>query len=373
MPWVADLRDSIAANPDRRVDRLAVRVKEKAQALVARLVASRADAVVTVSDAISQEMRELGAERVETIPNGCDFDDFEGLEYHPGERFRITHTGTFFGHRDPRPFLCRARRDRGRRRRPLRRRPPLDRQRVRRGARARRPCRGDPARSAALRARAAARLRGASPAAARGRRPGPDGAVREDLRVPRGRAADPRRGPAGRGRGRARAACGRRRRRRARRRRGAHGGDRGAAGTLEERRARERQPLARSCGNSSRATPGRASSPSCSGASAEQLGTLQRLLRVSDRLTTFFFLATIFSVSFQNVYWDVAGRVNLADVLALLFLVAFVAGRITDRDRLVPADDARGARLRRRSAARLPRPASSTSRRTRRSRSTGRG
>jgi glycosyltransferase involved in cell wall biosynthesis len=102
---VADLRDSVAANPDRRVDRLAVRLKEQAQALVARLVARHADAVVTVSDAISQEMRELGAKRVETIPNGCDFDDFEGLEYHPGERFRITHTGTFFGHRDPRPFL----------------------------------------------------------------------------------------------------------------------------------------------------------------------------------------------------------------------------------------------------------------------------
>jgi glycosyltransferase involved in cell wall biosynthesis len=105
VPWVADLRDSIAANPDRRVDRLAVRIKEQAQVLVARLVARRADAVVTVSDAISQEMKELGAARVETIPNGCDFDDFEGLEYHPGDRFRITHTGTFFGHRDPRPFL----------------------------------------------------------------------------------------------------------------------------------------------------------------------------------------------------------------------------------------------------------------------------
>jgi glycosyltransferase involved in cell wall biosynthesis len=105
VPWVADLRDSVAANPDRQVERLAVRIKEQAQALVARLVARRADAVVTVSDGITQEMRELGAARVATIPNGCDFDDFEGLEYHPGDRFRITHTGTFFGHRDPRPFL----------------------------------------------------------------------------------------------------------------------------------------------------------------------------------------------------------------------------------------------------------------------------
>jgi glycosyltransferase involved in cell wall biosynthesis len=105
VPWVADLRDSVAANPDRRVDKLAVRVKERGQALVARLVAKRADAVVTVSDAISEEMRELGAKRVETIPNGCDFEDFDGLEYRRGERFRITHTGSFFGHRDPKPFL----------------------------------------------------------------------------------------------------------------------------------------------------------------------------------------------------------------------------------------------------------------------------
>ncbi len=40
-----------------------------------------------------------------TIPNGCDFDDFAGLEYHRGERFRLTHAGSFFGKRDPRPFL----------------------------------------------------------------------------------------------------------------------------------------------------------------------------------------------------------------------------------------------------------------------------
>jgi len=103
--WVADLRDSIAANPDRRVDRLAVRMKEQTQEAVAKLVARWADAVVTISDTISSEMRAFGAERVETIPNGCDFEDFDGLEYHRGGRFRITHTGTFLGHRDPRPFL----------------------------------------------------------------------------------------------------------------------------------------------------------------------------------------------------------------------------------------------------------------------------
>jgi O-antigen ligase len=60
-------------------------------------------------------------------------------------------------------------------------------------------------------------------------------------------------------------------------------------------------------------------------------------VRSQSRLTAFFFLATIFSVSFQNVYWDVAGRVNLADILALLFVVAFVASRIGERDGRVPA------------------------------------
>src|SRR5581483_9839849 len=28
-----------------------------------------------------------------------------GLEHHGSDRFRITHTGSFFGKRDPRPFL----------------------------------------------------------------------------------------------------------------------------------------------------------------------------------------------------------------------------------------------------------------------------
>jgi glycosyltransferase involved in cell wall biosynthesis len=42
---------------------------------------------------------------VVTIANGSDFDDFAGLEHHTSSRLRITHTGSFFGKRDPRPFL----------------------------------------------------------------------------------------------------------------------------------------------------------------------------------------------------------------------------------------------------------------------------
>jgi len=104
--WVADLRDSIVAHPHRRAERLAVRTKERGEAAVAGLVARNADAIVAVSEAIAEETRGLGPKGpVVTIANGSDFDDFAGLPYERGERFRITHTGSFFGKRDPRPFL----------------------------------------------------------------------------------------------------------------------------------------------------------------------------------------------------------------------------------------------------------------------------
>jgi glycosyltransferase involved in cell wall biosynthesis len=104
--WVADLRDSLVAHPHRHAERLVVRVKEQGEHAVARLVARQADAIVAVSDAIAEEARGFSPRgRVVPIANGCDFDDFAGLEYRRAERFRITHTGSFFGKRDPRPFL----------------------------------------------------------------------------------------------------------------------------------------------------------------------------------------------------------------------------------------------------------------------------
>jgi glycosyltransferase involved in cell wall biosynthesis len=106
IPWVADFRDAVLGNADRRFDRTAVRAKEKALEQVVRLVARSADGVVAVSEPIADEVRSFEpAGQVRVIPNGCDFDDFAGLEYHDSERFRITHTGSFFGQRDPRPFL----------------------------------------------------------------------------------------------------------------------------------------------------------------------------------------------------------------------------------------------------------------------------
>jgi glycosyltransferase involved in cell wall biosynthesis len=104
--WVADIRDSIVANHERSIQRPLVRAKEQTQRLVAWPIARRADAIVAVTEQIAHEMRSLHPDGpVVVIPNGADFDDFVGLAYQRGDRFRITHTGSFFGRRDPRPFL----------------------------------------------------------------------------------------------------------------------------------------------------------------------------------------------------------------------------------------------------------------------------
>jgi len=104
--WLADVRDALVANPHRRADTAVTRAKQAANVQVGRLVARYADAITAVSEAIADELQGLSPRGlVRTIANGCDFDDFAELEYEPGPRFRITHTGSFFGKRDPRPFL----------------------------------------------------------------------------------------------------------------------------------------------------------------------------------------------------------------------------------------------------------------------------
>ncbi len=104
--WIADVRDSMTRNADRRVESMAVRAKEKTQSAVARLIARYADASVAVTDFIADELRAFEPKgAVAVIPNGADFDEFAGLQHHASDRFRITHTGAFFGKRDPRPFL----------------------------------------------------------------------------------------------------------------------------------------------------------------------------------------------------------------------------------------------------------------------------
>ena len=218
--WVADLRDSPIAHVHRRSESAAVRAKEKVDVGVAKLVARSADAIVCVADFIADEVRSLEPRgRIVTIPNGSDFDDFEGLDYTPGERLRITHTGSFFGKRDPRPFL-QAFHDSGidATARFLGDFRSADREWAEQldlGVAAR----ADPVRAAGDVARAAARLGGAAAADPRRRRPWQGGALGQGVRVHRGAAADPRAGSARRRRRRSDPRDRRRRRRAAGRRR----------------------------------------------------------------------------------------------------------------------------------------------------------
>jgi glycosyltransferase involved in cell wall biosynthesis len=105
--WVADLRDPLTSHPHRRgYESQLARLKEASVGGVGRLVASQADAIVAASEAIAEEARALEPKgKVVTIANGCDFDDFAGLEHRTSNRLRITHTGHFHGKRDPKPFL----------------------------------------------------------------------------------------------------------------------------------------------------------------------------------------------------------------------------------------------------------------------------
>jgi hypothetical protein len=54
------------------------------------------------------------------------------------------------------------------------------------------------------------------------------------------------------------------------------------------------------------------------------------------RLTDFLFFATLFCVTFEKIRWEIAGSVNLADILTILFLLAFLGERLVSADRKLP-------------------------------------
>ncbi|HZG36364.1 MAG TPA: O-antigen ligase family protein [Gaiellaceae bacterium] len=55
------------------------------------------------------------------------------------------------------------------------------------------------------------------------------------------------------------------------------------------------------------------------------------------RITDFLFLATLFTITWAKVQWEVAGTLSLSDVLTALFLAAFAGGRLLRSDRRLAA------------------------------------
>jgi len=62
-------------------------------------------------------------------------------------------------------------------------------------------------------------------------------------------------------------------------------------------------------------------------------------MRRRSGLTDVLFFATLFCVTFEKIHWQVAGTVSLADLLTILFLVAFAADRIARADGRIPRAD----------------------------------
>src|SRR5439155_10019352 len=217
----------------------------------------------------------------------------------------------------------RAERFRPRRSRSLHRRLQVCGPRVGGEPRARRSARAAPVPSSPPGARAPARLGGPPAADPRGGRPRTGRPLRQGFRVPRGGAADPGRGPAGRcGRGTDRGV--RRRCRRAAGRRSRHPrGARGPRAPPPGRRAERDAALHRASRSPRPARTGRRARRAAAGPG-----------RV--RTTRFFFLATVFAVTFEKVHWALAGSVSLADILAIGFLVAYLFERLGRRDGRLP-------------------------------------
>lgn len=104
LPWVADHRDLWTENPAYSAPRWRRAIDERSEAAWLR----QADGVVTVTPSWRQRFAQrLGADGpVAFIPNGYDEADFTALPHVPhvprdDSVFRLVHTGTFYGPRDP--------------------------------------------------------------------------------------------------------------------------------------------------------------------------------------------------------------------------------------------------------------------------------
>ena len=92
--WVADFRDPWTNIDFYRELMLSDRADRKHRKLE-QAVLKTADLSLTIGYTMTEEMRALGAKRVETLTNGFDADDFPDTEAKVDEEFSISHIGTF--------------------------------------------------------------------------------------------------------------------------------------------------------------------------------------------------------------------------------------------------------------------------------------
>ena len=106
-PWVVELRDHWSANP---FIKYPTGYHKSKNFILESEVFKNADIVVTVSDEMRGELIELHPEieesRFITVTNGFEPDDSQAPEdKKSSDKMIITHTGSFYGARNPLPFL----------------------------------------------------------------------------------------------------------------------------------------------------------------------------------------------------------------------------------------------------------------------------
>jgi glycosyltransferase involved in cell wall biosynthesis len=113
-PWIADFRDIWTDGGDTGC---ADTLRKRLDRVIQSKLLERADAIVTVSYALADELRKItrGQKRVEVIRNGFDSTDFIGVRRTEPERWTTTFVGSYYSFYDPAPFFSALRRliDRG--------------------------------------------------------------------------------------------------------------------------------------------------------------------------------------------------------------------------------------------------------------------
>lgn len=106
LPLVIDFRDPWTQNPEKNYpshfhEKIDERMEKKVLTLADRILLStdinRDDLLVKYPD--------IPPEKCITMTNGFDPGDFEGIEIKPSGKFKISHTGSFYGRQSPEFFL----------------------------------------------------------------------------------------------------------------------------------------------------------------------------------------------------------------------------------------------------------------------------
>jgi glycosyltransferase involved in cell wall biosynthesis len=100
LPWIADFRDPWT-NIDFYKDLRLTKWADQKHKRLEKEVLSTANAVLSVGQTLSQELKDLGAKRVITITNGFDEEDLPKSKPILDEKFTIAHIGSMTRTRNP--------------------------------------------------------------------------------------------------------------------------------------------------------------------------------------------------------------------------------------------------------------------------------